>query len=190
LVDTEDPTRGFSVVGNGGLSLRRVQRASEVLRSKHFLEDPKIRGMQTGPRSKLLSEALESSRRLKRLFIRGKTLLHRWGYHNNARWLARDTANSHRHEDHFWAYDARKVVKEFRIPEPAEALEFSFELAPRYCFTMNGGRLPFGCHAWFRLRKPIVRFAGAGGMPEFVEEACGFVVPYLDILALGDLSFA
>jgi hypothetical protein len=84
------------------------------------------------------------------MFITGKTLLHRCGYHNNARWLARDTANSHRHEDHFWSYDARKVVKEFRIPEPGEALEFSFELAPRYCFMMNGERLPFGCHAWFR----------------------------------------
>ena len=34
--------------------------------------------------------------------------------------------------------------------EPREALEFSFELAPRYCFMMNGRRLPFGCHAWFR----------------------------------------
>jgi Protein of unknown function (DUF5672) len=150
LVDTEDPTRGFSLVGNGGLSLRRVQRALEVLRSRQFLEAPKIRGMQTGPRSKVVSEALHRSARLKRMFIAGKTLLHRWGYHNNARWLARDAANSHRHEDHFWAYDARKVVKEFRIPEPREALEFSFELAPRYCFTMNGGRLPFGCHAWFR----------------------------------------
>ena len=150
LVDTEDPTRGFSLVGNGGLSLRRVQRALEVLRSRHFLEDPKIRGIQTGPRSKVVSEALEASVPLKRMFIAGKTLLHRWGYHNNARWLARDTANSHRHEDHFWAYDARRVMKEFRIPEPREALEFSFELAPRYCFMMNGGRLPFGCHAWFR----------------------------------------
>lgn len=29
--------------------------------------------------------------------------------------------------------------------------------------------------------KPIVCFDGAGGAPEFVEDDCGFVVPYLDI---------
>ena len=31
---------------------------------------------------------------------------------------------------------------------------------------------------------PIVCFAGAGGTPEFVEEDCGFVVPYLDTGAM------
>jgi glycosyltransferase involved in cell wall biosynthesis len=36
------------------------------------------------------------------------------------------------------------------------------------------------------LAKPIVCFAGAGGMPEFVEEDCGFVVPYLDLTAMAD----
>ncbi|MFZ0233456.1 MAG: glycosyltransferase, partial [Candidatus Acidiferrales bacterium] len=32
----------------------------------------------------------------------------------------------------------------------------------------------------------IVCFADAGGMPEFVERDCGFIVPYLDIVAMGD----
>jgi glycosyltransferase involved in cell wall biosynthesis len=36
------------------------------------------------------------------------------------------------------------------------------------------------------LAKPIVCFAGAGGAPEFVEEDCGFVVPYLDTMAMAD----
>ena len=40
------------------------------------------------------------------------------------------------------------------------------------------------------LQKPIVCFAGAGGMPEFVEEDCGFVVPYLDATAMADRVFA
>ena len=31
---------------------------------------------------------------------------------------------------------------------------------------------------------PILCFAGAGGIPEFVEEDCGFIVPYLDIEAM------
>ena len=36
----------------------------------------------------------------------------------------------------------------FRIPKPREALKFSFETEPRYCYQENAGRLPFGCHAW------------------------------------------
>src|SRR5205807_10576344 len=33
---------------------------------------------------------------------------------------------------------------------------------------------------------PIICFAGAGGMPEFVGSTCGAVVPYLDIQAMAD----
>jgi glycosyltransferase involved in cell wall biosynthesis len=40
---------------------------------------------------------------------------------------------------------------------------------------------PLVCLEAAFLAKPIVCFAGAGGEPEFVEEDCGFVVPYLDI---------
>ena len=150
LADTEDPAKGFSTVGNGGLSLRRVRRAIEVLTSKDLMQDPKKRGLETGPRSKIIYDRMESTPRLKRMLVAGKTFLHRRGYHNNVRWLVRDTVRTNRHEDHFWAYDARSFVKEFRIPSPKEALEFSFESAPRYCFEMNLGRLPFGCHAWHR----------------------------------------
>lgn len=150
LRDTEDPAKGFSVVGNGGLSLRNVRRAIEVLTSKRLMEDPQARGVETGPRSRIIYSRLESWPLLTRTLVEGKTFLHRWGYHNNVRWVVRDTVRTHRHEDHFWAYDARKFLKEFRIPSPQEALEFSFELAPRYCFEMNSGRLPFGCHAWAR----------------------------------------
>ncbi len=34
------------------------------------------------------------------------------------------------------------------------------------------------------LSKPIVCFANAGGMPEFVEDDCGCVVPYLDLQSM------
>ena len=45
---------------------------------------------------------------------------------------------------------------------------------------------PLVCLEAAAVAKPIVCFAGAGGMPEFVEEDCGFVVPYLDIMAMAD----
>jgi glycosyltransferase involved in cell wall biosynthesis len=40
---------------------------------------------------------------------------------------------------------------------------------------------PLVCLEAASLGKPIICFNDAGGMPEFVEEDCGYVVPYLDL---------
>ncbi len=148
LKNLDDPTQGFSGVGNGGLSLRRVTSALAVLTSKQLLEDPKERGRKTGRRSKLLYEHLDFAPQLKRKIVAAKTFLHRCGYHNNVSWHVRQLAETKSHEDLFWAFDASKVMANFCIPVPEEALKFSFEVAPRYCFKLNSGQLPFGCHAW------------------------------------------
>lgn len=57
-------------------------------------------------------------------------------------------ANPGLHEDIFWSFYAPKLVDEFRISTPREALQFAFETEPRYCYRENGNRLPFGCHGW------------------------------------------
>ena len=36
------------------------------------------------------------------------------------------------------------------------------------------------------LGKPVLCFADSGGMPEFVEDDAGFVVPYLDLAAMAE----
>jgi glycosyltransferase involved in cell wall biosynthesis len=36
------------------------------------------------------------------------------------------------------------------------------------------------------LKKPVLCFDQAGGMPEFVEDDCGFILPYLDLDAMAD----
>ena len=148
LNNPDNPAEGFLTVGNGGLSLRRVTSALAVLNSKQLLEDPKERGRKTGRRSKLLYERLDFAPKLKRTIVATKTFLHRYGYHNKVGWHVRELAKTKSNEDLFWSFDAPKIMAAFRIPSPEEALEFSFELAPRYCFTLNSGRLPFGCHAW------------------------------------------
>jgi hypothetical protein len=147
LQDRSDPLRGFLAVGNGGLSLRRIKAALAVFRSKHPVKDPAVRGAEPG-RSGFIYNRLNEASRLKRLIRGGKTFLHRHGYHNNVRWLAQKLADAEFHEDYFWAFKAPQFVSDFRIPPPHEALDFSFEMAPRYCFEANSGRLPFGCHAW------------------------------------------
>jgi glycosyltransferase involved in cell wall biosynthesis len=55
-----------------------------------------------------------------------------------------------------------------------------------FVLTSREDPYPLVCLEAAAVAKPIVCFAGAGGMPEFVEEDCGFVVPYLDIMAMAD----
>lgn len=53
-------------------------------------------------------------------------------------------------------------------------------------FTLVSREDPFPlvCLEAASVGKPIVCFDGAGGEKEFVEDDCGFVVPYLDIEAM------
>ena len=137
----EDPTDGFWAVGNGGLSLRRVARALDVLSSRRLLDDPKVRGAKT--------EKFDSIPQLRRMLVALRTFLLERGYHNTVCWLVRDLGRyPNFHEDLFWSFHASRVVPEFKIATPQQALGFSFEMAPRHCFKANSERLPFGCHAW------------------------------------------
>jgi hypothetical protein len=138
----DDPNAGLWAVGNGGFSLRKIDTALAVLTSsKRLLDDPKKRATAT--------DRFSFAPPLRRVSVALKTLLFERGYHNTPRWLMREfLRNPDSHEDAFWAFSARKLMEDFRIPGVAEALKFSFEMAPRYCFRENLDRLPFGCHAW------------------------------------------
>lgn len=49
-------------------------------------------------------------------------------------------------EDLYWGSE----VDGFRYPDVEEALSFAFDKDPDYCFYRTKGKLPFGCHAWYR----------------------------------------
>ena len=53
------------------------------------------------------------------------------------------------HEDSFWGIYIRANYPFARFPTLHKALEFSFEVQPRQCYSQNHERLPFGCHAWW-----------------------------------------
>lgn len=55
-------------------------------------------------------------------------------------------------EDVFFAIEPNRHGLQFRYPELGEALQFSFDKHPAYCYKKTGGRLPFGCHAWSKKR--------------------------------------
>jgi hypothetical protein len=138
---SSDPAGGMWAVGNGGLSLRKVSAALAVLTStKWRMNDPEELGSR--------SQRFRSIPQLRRLLVWLRTFCFQCGYHNNLRWLMREFKERPYNEDCFWAFQAHKVVPDFMIPTPQQAVAFSFEVAPRFCFHLNSGRLPFGCHAW------------------------------------------
>ncbi len=61
-------------------------------------------------------------------------------------------------EDVFWA-----TVPEFTYPGVLEALHFSFDKYPAYCYKLTNHQLPFGCHSWYKRKmkrfwRPIIKF--------------------------------
>ncbi|HEX9732491.1 MAG TPA: DUF5672 family protein [Thermoanaerobaculia bacterium] len=152
LKDPRAPEKGFSRVGNGGLSLRRVDACLRVLETRRYL------GGGPSLARDLVSAALPDlawHRFARRLRVLREA-------RRGAAWYAsRYTVN----EDRFWSDRAALFDPAFRVASVAAALGFSFERAPRYCYEANGGALPFGCHAWSRWDRAFWEpylLAGAG----------------------------
>jgi hypothetical protein len=125
----------FYGVGNGGLSLRRVQWHLDVLNSRRGYETPLAYWRRT-------SSSFASG-----LVQVGKALVKASGLWNDVNWFIRKNDIN---EDFFWSRDAPRFVNETRIPEARDALDFAIEMEPRECYRRNGERLPFGCHGWHR----------------------------------------
>lgn len=53
-----------------------------------------------------------------------------------------------KNEDLFWSQVIPKKFNWFEVANVEEALKFSFEKYPKICFALNNNKLPFGCHAW------------------------------------------
>ncbi|KAA6337953.1 hypothetical protein EZS27_014007 [termite gut metagenome] len=53
-------------------------------------------------------------------------------------------------EDVFWAVEVNKQGLGFRYPDCMEALQFSFDKYPKWCYKLNNYQLPFGCHSWYK----------------------------------------
>lgn len=135
-----DTSQGLWSVGNGGLSLRRVEGFLEVLRSKRLLRSP-LELARSNPRFQNLPP-------LRPFALVAAALGYAIGYRNTVRSLIKHCRDN---EDLFWSDEARLAVPSFKVAAPLEALPFAFESAPRYCFDLNGRRLPFGCHAWAKM---------------------------------------
>jgi uncharacterized protein DUF5672 len=137
--DLSRPEEGFSRVGNGGLSLRKVSSFLSVIDSSKYIDDrpglfsefmkthlPDIEqmGMTQAWRKKLA--VLQA--------VRVGSEKYRSGYSLN--------------EDHFWSDRASLFYRDFNIAPSEISTRFAFEQHPEFCYEALGQQLPFGTHAW------------------------------------------
>jgi len=129
----------LSRVGNGGLSLRRVQSFLDVLNSTRYIQEPVScwRDFFSAAAPDLMEFSI-----LRRWWKKAQIL--RQVRHGVA-WY---TENYSLNEDLFWSDRAKLFNPNFKIAPLKTALGFSFERHPRLCFEQNNRQLPFGCHAW------------------------------------------
>lgn len=82
--------------------------------------------------------------------------------------------------------DLRKValLDKVRLTGVVEKPADYLSAADIFVLPSREDSFPLVCLEAAALGKPIVCFADAGGAPEFVEDDCGFVVPYLDVDAM------
>ena len=131
-------------VGNGGFTLLRVASALKVLANRHRQEPAtywldQFTHRAPGGLVRVLEWIQARCSGLKLL----NRLLEEW--HE-----VEDPALHGRNNDLFWSDKAVRYLPEFKVASLEDGLQFAFEAAPRTCFEMNGGRMPFGCHAWGR----------------------------------------
>lgn len=80
-------------------------------------------------------------------------------------------------------YDAKKLgIKDrvFFIEHTARPFEY-FAAMDVFLMVSREDPFPLVCLEAASMGKPVICFAEAGGMPEFVQADCGFVIPYLDL---------
>ena len=71
------------------------------------------------------------------------------------------------------------------VGEVSNPLDY-FESMDAFVLTSREDPFPLVCLEAALSGKPIICFDQAGGMPEFVEDDAGFVVPYLDVGAMAE----
>lgn len=120
----------FLCVGNGGFSLRKVNKFLQI----------------TDPSQRLRSfwQILKCGKFREIL----KMCNHNSDFNSLGAYMIQ---KKDRWEDVFFCYDLKGTRLELNTPDCYEASLFSIETSPEYIFkNINKSRLPFGCHAWKR----------------------------------------
>ena len=153
------PNSLFTGVGNGGFSLRKVADHLKAINSFSYIERP-IELWQRFKDASPIRKPYAFFDIIERLTIRNNT--HRW--FNDWIGIRDDNMFWLRQEETFWGIVINRNFKWFSVPQPMEALSFSFEVQPQYLYELNDRQLPFGCHGWwkygFEFWQPLIRDFG------------------------------
>ena len=128
-------------VGNGGFTLLRVDSAMKALTNRYLMKPTTYWfDLFTSHAPACLIAGLG---KLEAKFPNWRmvgTLMREWRE-------MEDPASVNRHNDVFWADMAVMYEPGFKVASLEDGLKFAFEVSPRTCLEMNGGEMPFGCHA-------------------------------------------
>ncbi len=129
-------------VGNGGFTLLRVESAIKSI-TNLYLAEPSSYWLSrfTSYTPKRVIQGLEAFNQSVPGVWVVERLLQEWYEMENP-------APFNRNNDVFWSDQAVSYLPEFKVASLEDGLRFAFEVAPRKCLEMNGGKMPFGCHAW------------------------------------------
>ncbi len=134
-------TEFLPYAGNGGFSLRNVQKILQVMdRNLSLFEFLKFRKTLQKYCTKSYKKILSPLQ----LFL--NFLLGERKFYEVVNTYSR--LYSIPFEDYFFAQIIREIFPDFQSASYQEAIAFSFEVQPEKLFELNGNKLPFGCHAW------------------------------------------
>jgi len=77
---------------------------------------------------------------------------------------------------------AKRIRFTGEVVKPADY----FAASDIFVLTSREDPYPLVCLEAAALEKPIICFMDGGGAPEFIEEDCGFIVPYLDTVTMAE----
>ncbi len=127
----------LDVVGNGGLSLRKVDKFIEVLSWKKNIKGFKY----------YLKKFKQSHKTIDLLRLVVGSL----GYHNTVKYLLKFYKQNLVNEDIFFSYNFQTGSNIYlKVPTISLAIDFAFDRSPQYLYQLNQNKLPFGCHGWSR----------------------------------------
>lgn len=134
--DCLNKTDKLWLVGNGGLSLRKISTFIEVLKR------PKLR------LSLLKSYEYHTLERnlLTKIFKIPYIIFIALGYKNNKKYYLQYPFV----EDKFWSYIATNIKNPINTIPLSDSIKFAFDGNPSILYKKNNCSLPFGCHAWFK----------------------------------------
>jgi len=134
-IATHDST--FVGVGNGGFSLRNIQKSIKILKKITYLKS--LRDFYDGCG---FSKILSFARFINLCLFRFSKQARSKGFY-----IYYSTTPEEFNEDDYWSVIVPQIY-DYKVAPLEDATKFSFEVIPEKLYHDNKNQLPFGCHAW------------------------------------------